>query len=394
MKSRYCFFWFSLLLLLTGCSEEQIFKRSKTKFKIGDQSEWATKDWPDRDWENRVELTDGRVFWSRTKIDILKTSEVLHPYGVRPYIYGEYEVFWDGVLIGKNGNPGREEELGPEGKMWLSFSIPSQLTKKGEHLLAIRSSIHYFPDHAGMFKLMLDEYDYLLTDPLRETLYMHVFAGVFLITSIYFLFLFLTDKKEYPTLIFSICCFLFFVLNLVESFTSYRPIHYSIHHVRLEVIIALTFGISFLIPLYFSLYFPFPKRKFVLIIYAVILVFLFSVHHNFTSFTIRSMALSMWLISFGIVVFGVYKKVKGARLVLLTLIPSILLPFFISYDANLFLGFSFTLLGMFYLLSLSIKEQKLAYENTLVQSTRLRLELLKKNIQPHFLMNTLTSLID
>ena len=33
-------------------------------------------------------------------------------------------------------------------------------------------------------------------------------------------------------------------------------------------------------------------------------------------------------------------------------------------------------------------------KNSLVQSTRLRLELLKKNIQPHFLMNTLTSLID
>lgn len=49
---------------------------------------------------------------------------------------------------------------------------------------------------------------------------------------------------------------------------------------------------------------------------------------------------------------------------------------------------------MFYLLSLRIKEQRLAYETSLVQSTRLRLALLKKNIQPHFLMNTLTSLID
>ena len=41
-----------------------------------------------------------------------------------------------------------------------------------------------------------------------------------------------------------------------------------------------------------------------------------------------------------------------------------------------------------------MKDQRLAYENSLVQSTRLRLELLKKNIQPHFLMNTLTSLMD
>nr|WP_255552020.1 sensor histidine kinase [Roseivirga sp. E12] len=49
---------------------------------------------------------------------------------------------------------------------------------------------------------------------------------------------------------------------------------------------------------------------------------------------------------------------------------------------------------MLYLLTLNIKAQRLAYENSLVQSTRLRLELLKKNIQPHFLMNTLTSLLD
>ena len=35
-----------------------------------------------------------------------------------------------------------------------------------------------------------------------------------------------------------------------------------------------------------------------------------------------------------------------------------------------------------------------SYETSLVQSTRLQLALLKKNIQPHFLMNTLTSLID
>ena len=49
---------------------------------------------------------------------------------------------------------------------------------------------------------------------------------------------------------------------------------------------------------------------------------------------------------------------------------------------------------MLYLLSVRIKAQRLAYETSLVQSTRLKLELVKKNIQPHFLMNTLTSLMD
>jgi LytS/YehU family sensor histidine kinase len=154
------------------------------------------------------------------------------------------------------------------------------------------------------------------------------------------------------------------------------------------------FTISFLIPLYFSLQFPYPKRKLSLIIYAAILLFVFFIKHDLFDFTSRNMALSMWVFSFGIVVFGAYKKIKGANLVLMTLLLSLLINFVTSFNISLFVGFSLILLGMFYLLSLRIKEQRLAYEISLVQSTRLRLELLKKNIQPHFLMNTLTSLID
>ena len=297
-------------------------------------------------------------------------------------------------MIGKNGNPGQEAIHGTEGKMWATFRIPTHLTEKGEHLLAIRSSLHYFPDHAGIYGIEIDYYDDLLTGRLIETSYMHIFAGAFLIASIYFLFLFLSDKKEYPMLVFSISCFLFFALTMTEFIRTYVPIHYSLHHIRLEIIGILMFGISFLIPLYFSMQYPFPKRKLYLVIYAGILLFIFLIKRDFFDFTARNMALSMWFFSFGIVVFGVYKKMKGARFVLLTLLLSLLINFVISFDISLYAGFSLILLGMFYLLSIRIREQRLAYENSLVQSTRLRLELLKKNIQPHFLMNTLTSLID
>jgi LytS/YehU family sensor histidine kinase len=102
----------------------------------------------------------------------------------------------------------------------------------------------------------------------------------------------------------------------------------------------------------------------------------------------------MWLFSFGIVVFGTYKGMRGSGIVLSALILSALIHVFTFYDISLFIGFGLILLGMFYILSIKTKEQQIAYEKSLVQSTRLRLELLKKNIQPHFLMNTLTSLID
>ncbi|PWL38898.1 regulator [Flagellimonas aquimarina] len=385
------------MLLVTSCSQnkEPFFTRYRTVFQIGDQPEWAAKDLNARHWENRIALVpDGQIFWSRTKIDILKAPETLKPYGLRLEVYGEYEVFWDGVLIGKNGNPGQEADLPPEGKLWTTFTIPAHLTHAGEHVMALRLSNYYYPDHIGNYGLKIDYYDDLLTDRLIQNSYMHIFAGAFLITAIYFLFLFLGNKKEYPALIFSISCLLFFGLTMTHFVKTTVPIHYSLHVIRLEVITSLMFGISFLIPLYFSMQFPYPKWKLFLGVYTAILLFIFSIEHHLFDYTILNMTLSLLLFSLCIAVFGIYKKAKGALLVLLTLLLCIFIRHYVSLNISLFTGFSLILLNMLYLLSLRIKEQRLAYENSLVQSTRLRLELLKKNIQPHFLMNTLTSLID
>lgn len=393
-KSFLYFLLLCMMLFLTSCAENPVYKQHETVFNIGDQQDWATKTWNDKHWKKRIKLVpNGQVFWSRTNIEILKDSEAFHPYGLMLQVYGEYEVFWDGVLIGKNGNPGQEAILDPEGKMWATFSIPSHLTKKGEHVLALRSSIYHFPDHLGIEEMKIDEYNDLQTDRLIESTYMHLFAGAFLIALFYFLFLFVSDKKEFATLIFSISCFLLFALILAEFSKVYIAIHYSLHVIRLKIIGALMLGISFLIPCYFSLRFPFTKRKLVLTIYAGILLYFFLSKHVF-ELKANNMILSMWIFSIAIVIFGVYKKIKGARLVLLSLLLSVSIGFFTPFDKSLFVGFCLILLGMFYLLSLRIKEQRLAYETSLIQSTRLRLELLKKNIQPHFIMNTLTSLID
>lgn len=383
-------------LLLTSCtSQETVFKKYETVYKIGDQQAWASKDLEDGDWKKGdPTVNDGRIFWLRTPIDILEAPEKMRPFGIRLEVYGEYEVFWDGVLIGKNGNPGQEEKLDPEGKIWTTYSIPEHLTAKGEHLMAVRGSIYHFPDHAGIWSLDIDYYDNLLTERQVKTAYMHIFAGAFLIISLYFLFLFLNNKNEYPTLIFSICCFLIFALALTVFSTDYLPIHYSIHVVRLQIISLFLLGISFLIPLYFAMQFPFPKQRLFLIVYGGILIFIFLFRHHAFDFKAVGMVLSMWCISFGIVTYGAYKNIRGARLVLVTLLLSMIIFLTFGFVISLYAGLGLILLGMLYLVALRIRDQRLAYENSLVQSTRLQLELLKKNIQPHFLMNTLTSLID
>lgn len=396
LKFSHCFLLISAVLLASSCSQDPaIFKEHRTVFQIGDYPSWAKKVYNDSNWERRIKhIPEGQVFWSRTKIDILKAPEEYRPYGLQIDAYGEYEIFWDGVLIGKNGNPGQETELPLAGELWLTFSIPTHLTTEGKHVMALRLSNYYFPDHVGNYELEIAEYKDLLADLLIQTSYMHVYAGAFFIASIYFLFLFLSNKKAYSTLIFSICCLFVFGLVLTVFNREYLSMHYSLHVVRLQVIHTFLLGISFLIPFYFSIQFPYPRQKLSLILYAVILLIIFLVNHHANDFTVVSLVLSMWISSIGIVVYGAYNKVRGASLVLVTLLSSLVIYLATSFVTSLYAGLGLILLGMLYLLTLRIKDQRLAYEDSLVQSTRLRLELLKKNIQPHFLMNTLTSLID
>lgn len=385
-----------LVFLASSCAQNPaIFKENDTVFKLGDHPSWSGKNWKDDNWEKRIKyVPDGQVFWSRTEIDILNAPEGSRPYGLQIDVYGEYEIFWDGVLIGRNGNPGQEAELPQEGKLWITHGIPASLATEGEHVLAVRLSNYYFPDHIGRYVIEIADYEDLLTDLLIKTSYMHVFAGAFLIISIYFLFLFLNNRKEYPTLIFSVCCFLICALVLTVFSKDYVPIHYSQHVIRLQVINSFLLGISFLIPYYFSMQFPYPRRGLSLILYAVLLIiFWLKDGHAFDLKTV-GMVLSMWCFSFGMVAYGVYRNVRGARLVLATLLLSIVVFLASGFVVSMYTGLGLILLGMLYLLTLNIKAQRLAYENSLVQSTRLRLELLKKNIQPHFLMNTLTSLLD
>ncbi|MEO9483993.1 MAG: histidine kinase [Ekhidna sp.] len=396
MKSAPFFLLICILLLTSSCEQKPaIFKNNGTAFQLGDHPSWAKKVWNDSNWKRRIKrIPEGEIFWSRTRIDILKAPEVFESYVLEIDPYGEYEIFWDGVLIGKSGNPGQEAELPPEGELWVTYNIPMHLATEGEHVLALRLSNYYFPDHVGQYEIEIADYEDLFTDRLIETSYMHVFAGAFLITSIYFLFLFLNSKKEYPTLIFSACCFLIVGLVLTVFSKDYIPIHYSVHVIRLQIINSFLLGISFLIPYYFSMQFPFPRRRLSLVLYAILLISFWLINGHAFGLKTVGMVLSMWCFSFGMVAYGAYKNVRGARLVLVTLLLSVIVFLASGFVVSLYTGLGLILLGMLYLLSLNIKAQRLAYENTLVQSTRLRLELLKKNIQPHFLLNTLTSLID
>ena len=382
--------------LITSCSEGTYvnFDESKPVFERGVTSYHAADTIHQNSiWQKDIDIVEDKIFWTKTDVNIIEAPKVLNQYGILISQHGAYEVFWDGQLIGKNGNPKTPTKVEENG-IHTTFLIPKELSTKGEHQLVLKKSIHFYLDYNPYLNFYIADYEKLLKRDMKTNVFIHIFAGVFLMASLYFFFLFLSNPKSYATLIFSVNCLLFFLLILFEFIKTYIDIHYSKHHTRLEIIGIITFLISLLTPLYFSLQFQFPKRKKIVLCYAALLLYIFIREHENHDSTAHNMTLFMWYTSLAIVIFGTLKKMNGAIIVLISFLTSIFFFYMVHYDISIHFGFSIILLGMLYVLSLRTKEQRVAYENSLVHSSRLKIELLKKSIQPHFLMNTLTSLID
>lgn len=368
---------------------------SETLFKTGDNLLWAKDSFDDSEWTTQKKIPeDDQIFWARKKVNITKSPDSLQVIGLGIHSFGAYEVYWDGYFIGRNGIPGKEFKGKKTGTTNESFIIPNNLLTKGSHTIALRmSQLYEKKDTRNVYTYVVD-YKYLITYKLKDTIYINILAGAFLLTCIYYLFLFINDKKQYTMLLFSLSSLLFFLLIIMEYIKFYIPIHYSNFILRLKVIGILTLLISFLVPYYFSIQFPFKHLKKLIVVYAIFLLLIYRFYSHSFDLTALFLSQMMWLSSTIIISYAIYKKQKSAIIILIGLILSFIIYKISIYDVSLFVSFSIISLCMFYLLSVKLKDQRVAFEYSIAESTRLKYELLKKNIQPHFLMNTLTSLID
>lgn len=386
--------YLSLLVMICSCQQQYVNYVAANKYKIGDDSTWAKKEFDDSNWSSSKGNSGGQIFWVRQKMNIHEELKNSNPLCLNVYAFGAYEVYWDGVFIGTNDKPGQEEHSEEQGEVSRFFVIPTELAHQGEHLVALRASQYYHQANDRSIFFMLGNYNELIRGLIIDTVLTHILAGAFLLTAIYFFILYASSNRYFPILLFSICSLLFFSLIIIEYTKNYLYIHYSQFFVRLEIIGILTLFISFLIPLYFSLLFPFPKRKQLMTGYLLLLVGVFFWNHGSYDYTASILGICMWTSAVLMVGYAVFKQNKEAIFVLFGLLANVIIHTLFFYDLSLILSSTILLLTMFYILTLRLKEQRKRYEFAQLQTLRLKNELLKKKIQPHFLMNTLTSLID
>ncbi|RRB07827.1 histidine kinase [Larkinella rosea] len=387
--------WFCLmgLLALAGCQPVSI-GPEQIRLKLGDQPEWAVLDWNDRNWSVTNGTSRQQVFWVRFHFHLDSAATLRKPLGVRVVALGSFDAFWDGRLLGHNGQVGTTKTAERPGQHATYWLLTDADTKPGAHVLALRVSNFYSRAGYSFYNARIEHEPDRARASLQTVAWMAMLAGAFLIGAFYYLFLYFHNRREPLFRLFSLICGLFFGLLVAEYVPFVWPYRYDLQTPRLEVIGALTLCISLLVPSFLNRQFSlFNPRRFTGLLLLVLLgIYLY--FHGRYDFTAQLLSLTMGISALFIAVLAVRQQRKGAASILISIVLSGLCTLFFYYDYSLYLGFGFLLLAMLYGLVTHSREMDQAYRETFVLSERLKTELLKKSIQPHFLLNTLTSLID
>ena len=375
-------------------NEGEVFSQDR-RIAMGDSLSWANPKYDDRRWSRDTYIDTNAQFWLRETLLMSERFSTGETKGVAVNLLASYELYWDGHFLGKNGIIGQNRSTEVEGQHFKAFILPDSLASPGIHTLAFRSSNFHLENKVRPFGTWVGLYEDLIKKPIIFTALIQVLGGIFLVIGLYYLFIFFINYRQWAYLFFGFLCLVFFALVLFEYLKFHYWYPYSFHYVRLEIIEFLTLLFNALLLLFFLHRFHLPKKEILFILFIILIVLLKTgILIPFAGHDIRLLIMSLTTFyAAALIIFWAYlNKKPGSREALLGIIPCLFL--FVYYDLMLFLGFSN--LVLFNLLSFSLQQKQMqqAKQTALLRSARLETELLKKNIQPHYLMNTLTSLLE
>jgi hypothetical protein len=337
------------------------------------------------------------IWWLKAEVvlDDAPKKDVLALYP-RGY-FSPYEIYWDSLLVGNNGQPGETGGEEKAGKIFYITHIPDSLTTPGLHTLHLKMSNHSRAKrewYRGM--VLLGYYSDFLSTIHRQHLKFFFIFGILFITTVFNVFLFISRGKKAAHLIFSLLC-LTLMADFVTAFISVFK-NVSAQFIRTQPFLfsleALLIGIFF--TSFFVYEFDFPKKKIVygIVSINVILYFLHRVWLSPGLYESRSLILLL-ILATPLTIWAVFKKREGSRIALAGIILAVL-AFIFDFRFGIYrIVIIIAIMVFCYSMSIALqfarseKKEKAA----LLRSNRLEIEILKKYINPHFLMNSLTSII-
>ncbi|MDB6093254.1 MAG: Sensor protein lytS [Verrucomicrobia bacterium] len=402
----------------------------EVRLKLGDDPRYARADWDDHDWEiippNGFPERAG-PYWVRfhlrrpaqpaKRVEDFTTGWALAP---RPrYNYYNYEwpsdepgapidavvlnpifsfeFYWDGRLLERGGVVGRDRASEIPGPVDHMFRVPPELMGPGDHAVAIRlSSHHYNFPWKPVLAFRLDNYDSRALSEARRPFLPLVGAGGSLLLGAACLAMARFVERRRPLVW---CGTLGIVLSMFYALVAFRWLYnapYSWHRPRLELTIGCLVIVAGILPWVLAEHFDLPWRRrwFLLLVPLLAMGFFgFMSHENRAFWLTRVMLLAAGAIA----VWAIRRKKSGGWAVLIGAVLGLLV---VGNDgralgnSTLFVVVSGLVIFVLATMGGQMRAEQRRAREAAVAAARLEIELLKKNIQPHFLMNTLTTIME
>lgn len=369
-------------------------------YQIGDQPQWRDASVTDPGWQayrGFDPVLAGAQYWLRGEVRLPERDHLLQPLSLRISATAAYEVWWDGRLIGRSGSVGADRGSEVPGLLDNAFPIPAELATAGLHQLSLRVSTHYKSKREAGYLFVMDvvQPGKIHAKDFKSFQRLPV-LGVVLLVAAFYLLTYFTDDRRSDTLWFGLLCLGVAAMIVAESWRELFGYLYAYHALRLYAVLGLTALNAFLLTGFLShRFFPRQWRSWSLLQGLMILGgYAYSITFDGKSMAIMfgTLVLATVLISRAAV-----QRQRGSWIALSGILFCLALMMWNRYafmDQYFFLAFGGLLMVLMIAQALELRARAQAKRDALLTAARLEIELLKKNIQPHFLLNTLTSLME
>ncbi len=378
-----------------GSAEVKVERADNFQYVTGVSPDWSNPLYRSNEWDEfngltRQDLHKG-IFWIRMDVYLLGDAAPEFDWEYNVHMIASHEAFWDDISLGMSGKPAQNAADEIPGNVWHTYLIPNEHLTPGKHTITIRASAHQREAgmkllRSGFMRPFSSNWRYVSLWSLIPTL----FVSIGIVVGLYFLMLYFTDDRKPEYLAFFVLLESLSVYGYAIQWDHLVGYTYDWEWLNVTTENIAAFLVLVALPLYFLFKHnaPYPWRWMAATIVVAII---------FGQWISPNEPNLAWLASFGsALVASVYYGRQNKSfywwesLGLLLCIVGI----FTQDIENTFLVFPALFSVVLLTHAIAMQQRKTALERAANLETQLRGELVRKHIQPHFLLNTLTSLME